>query len=90
MKEVWKYPLRLLDGQQVVKMPTGAEVLSVGIQGSTPTIWAEVDPAAKMEPRYFQVHGTGHPISNGGVFVGTAVGVPFVWHVYEHAIEHKN
>ena len=90
MKTVWKYRLDLLDGQQVIKMPKGAQVLSVDMQHDQPTLWAEVDSEAPMEPRYFQVHGTGHPIANGGVFVGSAVGVPFVWHIYEHAIEHQN
>ena len=90
MKTIWKYPLDLLDGQQVLKMPKGAKILSIDIQGGLPTLWAEVDPEANPEARYFQVHGTGHPISNGSAFVGSAVGVPFVWHIYEHAIEHKN
>lgn len=90
MKTIWKYPLNLSDGQQVHKMPKGGTVLCVHMQYGLPTLWAEVDPDEAMEPRYFQVHGTGHPVANGGVFVGTAVGNHFVWHIYEHAVEHTN
>lgn len=90
MKSVWKYILQPKDGQQVFLMPKGATILSVAMQHGVPMMWVEVDKEVSREPRNFQVHGTGEPILNGGVFVGSAVGVPFVWHIYEHAIKHKN
>jgi hypothetical protein len=83
MKTIYKYPLQLADGAQEVKMPKGAHLVHVDLQHGDPTLWAEVDTEAASEVRLFQVHGTGHPIKHDGNYVGTAVGVPFVWHVYE-------
>lgn len=83
MKTIWKYPLQLKGGAQRAEMPAGARVIHVAQQHGTPTLWAEVDDDNPTEARLFTVHGTGHPIKHAGRYVGTAVGVPFVWHVYE-------
>jgi len=92
MQTIWKYQLDLKDDRHIIPMPKGATIISLGMQHGLPTFWAEVDPAAQIEPRYFQVHGTGHPIANGGTFIGTALSPtnPFVWHIYEHSKEHRN
>jgi hypothetical protein len=59
VRAVWKYELSspVLTG---IMMPRGAEVLSVMVQGSTPCIWALVDPEAEAEQRTFLTVGTGH------------------------------
>lgn len=92
MKTIWKYQLALTDGQQVLAMPKGARILHLGYQNQVPTLWAEVDSEADKEPRYFQIHGTGHPVANGGTYLGTvqASSSIFVWHVYDHGTEHTN
>jgi len=50
-------------------------------------VWALVDPTEPDEERVFEVVGTGHPVDPVAPlerkFVGTSVGHPFVWHVFE-------
>lgn len=82
MKYIWKYPLKLTDDMQAIGMPMSARIVHVALQGQTPTLWAEIDPDAPITERNFSVHGTGHPIKSGE-YVGTCVGTPFVWHIYE-------
>jgi hypothetical protein len=43
----------------LIDMPQGAEILSVGEQYDTLTMWAMVDPEAPMVRRHVAVHGTG-------------------------------
>lgn len=83
MKTVWKYQLVIRDGLQHLSIPEGARIVHVGMQWDTPTFWLEVNPEAALEFRTFQVYGTGHEIPNSNIFIGTAVGNPFVWHIYE-------
>lgn len=94
---IWKFTLAVTDRQSVV-MPRDARVLSVGAQddptGATVQLWAEVDPTADREQRYFAIVGTGNPRPRdpdaptsrpGGSFLGTVItaGGALVWHVYE-------
>lgn len=90
MTKIYKYPLRIVD-RQTVMMPDGARILSVGHQGDAGDLamWARVDPSAKLQPRYFVIHGTGHPCeaTDASRFIGTVLmqmhGAPLVWHVFE-------
>jgi hypothetical protein len=73
-----------------LQLPRGALVLSVGCQGDSLFLWAEVQPEAReKESRHFVVYGTGHEIpETAGVvrkFIGTAQmhGGSLVWHVFE-------
>ena len=53
-------------------MPDGARVLSVGNQGLTPVLWAEVDPDAEGVRRWFYTYGTGNvQIDEDHVYIGT-------------------
>lgn len=83
--QVWKFPLY---PDTTMKMPKGAKVLTVQVQGSGPCIWALVDP---MEPEYeervYSVVGTGW---NADVDVSNYVGTfqllepdGLVFHVFE-------
>ena len=92
MTTVWKYPLRLADGVQVLNMPRGARLLSAHDQQGTPTLWMLVDAANPVEERRFVVHGTGHPVSlpmdDAFIdFVGSCHDAArgLVWHVFEVA-----
>lgn len=88
MKTVWKFPLKVIDGPQVVSMPLGARALKVDLDPAIDgeiAIWAEVFPAAQASRHEFVVHGTGHPIEVDDRYVGTAMINGFVWHVYEVA-----
>ena len=81
---IYKYKLAVVD-EQVVNMPAGARVLSVGGQEGELVAWALVDQAATPEPIMFTVFGTGVPVprsvrpqlgytahGTAGDFVGTA------------------
>jgi hypothetical protein len=82
---IWKFPLEVLDAQQV-EMPEGAKILHVGAQDHRMWIWAQVWPGNLLTPRWFRIIGTGHPIEDGvGDHVGSVVLGSFVWHVFEVA-----
>ena len=84
---ILKYALAL--GDEVhVRLPEGAEVLTVGAQDNVLQLWTLVDPAEKvMAKRTFRIAGTGHEIAEGHQkrYIGTAFthGGSLVWHVFE-------
>lgn len=43
MQRIYKYPIETVDQQQV-KMPDGAQILTVQVQNGKPCLWAMVDP----------------------------------------------
>ena len=81
MRTIWKYPL---DGiRSMYDIPDGI-VRHVDEQNGQVMLWIEVDPAAELTRRTFQIIGTGHEeIEPGFVYLGTVPIGPFVWHVYE-------
>jgi hypothetical protein len=83
MKTIWKYPLEVTDYQNV-RMPEGAEILSVADQYGVICVWALVDPEADLENRMFYIFGTGNPVSETlpWQFVGSVQQNIFVWHVF--------
>lgn len=88
MKRIFKYDLKIADYQEI-KMPIGAEVLSVQLQDGDLKIWAIVDPEKEVEVRHFEIYGTGHELSNNGPrkFLGTVQQNTYmcmVWHVFEY------
>jgi hypothetical protein len=84
--QIWKWTLELTD-EQVVMMPAGAEILSVGVQHEELRVWAKVDPGEVLGPRQFCMYGTGHPMQTElpQRFIGTVQmhGGCLVLHVYE-------
>ena len=70
-------------------MPTGAEILHVGMQRGTLYLWAKVDPDAARSNREFMVAGTGQPPNrrlDDAVHRGTVLDPSrdgMVWHVFE-------
>jgi hypothetical protein len=85
-KAIWKFEID--DAfDTCIKMPKGAEVLSIQNQNNTICIWALVIPSNEPEDRYFEVFGTGHPIHCDigieRVFIGTVQVDSFVWHIFE-------
>jgi nitrite reductase/ring-hydroxylating ferredoxin subunit len=84
-RTVFKYALDLTD-DQLVRMPTGAEVIHVNEQDGNLCIWVTVDPHAPMERRRFFVHGTGHEVNcMASRHIGSAHlhGGKIVLHVFE-------
>lgn len=58
MQTIWKFPLKLTD-RQMIKMPSGAKLLSVQMQGDQAMLWAQVDTERTMVQRSIVVYGTG-------------------------------
>ena len=60
MQSIYKYQLETT-AAQVLKMPTGAKILSVQIQLGLITIWALIDLYSKdiLEERVFLIYNTG-------------------------------
>ena len=82
-REIWKYPLEH-GTEQHIRMPKGAEVLTVQIQNDHVCMWAEVSPDEPLEERRFHVIGTGHRMpADAWHYLGTIQQGPFVWHIYE-------
>ena len=85
MKTIYKYQLRVIDDIQEVTMPENSKIIYAANQAGFLTFWAEVqeDKIGAGVTRLFLVHGTGHPIHDNEVYVGSVIQPPFVWHIYE-------
>jgi hypothetical protein len=85
-RTIWKYTLDVLD-EQVIRMPRGAQVLTIQAQHNRPQIWALVSPDAALEARTFACFGTGHPFEGGSslAYLGTyqIEAGALVFHVFE-------
>jgi len=99
-RAIWKYTIGFLQGGfGEFDIPDPGFITAVGNEGPDVVVfWAEVDPSprARTSQRSFQIHGTGHPIPEGQVYVGTTQTVITtdsprghnhrsgpVWHLYE-------
>lgn len=87
-KLIYKFELETTDNQ-TIKMPIGAEILTVQTQNEVPYLWALVDPTESGEKRYIEVFGTGHEVHYDiGIsrkYIGTYQlhGGSLVFHVFE-------
>jgi hypothetical protein len=85
---VWRYMLPITD-EPVVRMPAGAQALSVGPSrtgGESIDLWVLVALDADEETREFRLVGTGHPLPDDcGRFIGTTHSHDgaLIWHVFE-------
>lgn len=70
MKTIHKYPLDVVDSQEVI-MPTNSRILTVQVQQDTPCLWAEVDTTLESTARVIVTRGTGHPLSENMVYLGS-------------------
>lgn len=63
MSAIWKYPLtpeHTLYGSSVIRMPKGAEVLTVQMVRGIPVIYVRIDdPSEDWEERRFVAYPTG-------------------------------
>lgn len=86
MTTIWKFPLRITDSQEI-KIPDGAQILSVQVQDGQPCIWALLDETAKTYSRKIGMFGTGHPMPKefAGKYIGTYQlrNGDVVFHVFE-------
>ena len=88
MKKIYKYQLEVTDYQDI-KVPVGAEFISVVSQRNDLVAYFLVDPTeSDMLTKTFHIIGTGHPIYDNDLieykFVGTYLthGDNLVWHVF--------
>lgn len=89
-KQIWKYELQN-EGVQELKMPKGADILTVQTQYEKPCLWALVNPDAVEVSRGFMIYGTGHPVPTEPYphkYIGTyqLSGGALVFHVFEFTI----
>ena len=86
MQTIWKFDLNGPQDRQTINMPLGATILSVQMQGSTPSIWALVDDAeARVGKRIIHIVGTGFPCPGlvARQFLATVQAGRFVWHLFD-------
>ena len=88
MNSIWKFPLNP-NSPTLVEMPAGTQILSMQLQGGTPTLWALVDTEAPRVTRHFAIYGTGWEFDySPGTHVGTfqMAGGSLVFHVFDQGV----
>jgi hypothetical protein len=81
---VWKYPIALVADEQVIGVPVRSRCVHVAIQHGVITMWRLVeDPNTEMTDRRFVIRGTGHPVEEQAMHLGTVLDGAFVWHLFE-------
>jgi hypothetical protein len=89
MRTVFKYPLALVDVQEV-ELPAEAEILHVAEQLGSLMLWANVETDNDLVSRRLAVVGTGHhaPSPTEARHIGTVLtGIGLVWHIFEELEE---
>ena len=84
---IYKYPIKITD-EQIVMLPSGAEILTAQFQGHTLCLWAQVEEKLSVaKGRTIEVFGTGQPMSMryNRRYIGTAQqsGGSLIWHIFE-------
>lgn len=88
MRTIWKFTLAL-GGHQSIRMPKGAQIIALQMQGGMPQIWAVVNPREdEVVHREFVTYGTGHAFNVAGepkTYIGTYQldDGALVFHVFE-------
>ena len=81
---IYKYPLELTTSN-TLRLPFGAELLLVGLQGGVINVWAKVeDSEEEFEDHHIRIYGTGHLLSDSEKeYLGSVFQGGYVWHIYE-------
>lgn len=86
MITIWKYEVEPDLVNQVYKMPSGAQIVSFGLdpQGAM-CFWAIVDDTHTLEEHAVACIGTGWDANFGALalFVGSVTKGPYVWHLFD-------
>lgn len=80
MKTIYKYQLPAVGA---LKLPLGAQILTVQLQNGSPTLWALVKPDNTLVNRTISIVGTGWDIESNVKYINTYMDGPFVWHAFE-------
>lgn len=83
MRTIYKYPIADAENQRL-DLPENARILSLQMQGSTPTLWALVDPHARIRSRRVSIFGTGWDATaaESMTYLGTVQDAGLVWHFF--------
>lgn len=88
-RQIFKYPLRIKFGLQLVPMTPRADILHVGTQFDSTRhdnvicLWAVHDDELRDASRQFIVLGTGGEVPGRSSHIGTVQVGEFVWHIFE-------
>lgn len=85
-KTVYKYGPLAARREQLIFMPSDAELLCVQLQHGEPFVWALVDPGKPQAARRLALLGTGHPMPEEKLsYVGTfqLAGGDFIVHLFD-------
>lgn len=84
---VYKYPLKFVDGGQIVGLPAQHHIVHVGLDPEgTACVWALVDPGHQPDAVTVYVVGTGQRLPpHAGTHIGSFADSPFIWHVFRAA-----
>jgi len=89
MRTIHKHTLDVRDtATWRIELHEGAKLLHVDVQDNRNVFvqtWWEVETDRPVVTRAFRVAGTGEPLPQHCHHIGTALGAPFVWHLYEYA-----
>ena len=82
METIYKYPL---GPETILKLPPGAQPLTVQLQDGESMLWVKLDPAAPTISRHFRCVGTGHIITDGDrlTYIATFQLDGVVFHAFE-------
>lgn len=71
-KTIHRYQLNCSGLREEVKMPEGAELLTVDVRDGDVHLWAQVDTRNPEKTRLVTCYGTGQPTPNNpGKYIGT-------------------
>lgn len=88
MRTIYKYRI-VPDDAHTLRLPIGAEFLSIQEQHGSPQAWFLIDPDEKVSvKRFFRVYGTGHDMPDDpGKYLGTFQlhGGSLVFHLFEES-----
>lgn len=86
MNSIWKYQLEV-ERRQIVYMPVGAKIVSLGVQNEYPVMWVSVDTDAEPKARIFTLVTTGERYEPQQAVVGTVtIREWFVAHILDGAV----
>lgn len=81
VRTIHKFPIG-----QPIEAPADAKVVLIGAQGNRVCVWLEIETTKPTARRLFSMYGTGHPIPDSAVHVGSFQDGSFVWHIYERVL----
>lgn len=90
MTTIFKFPLRPIVGPQELQLNSGYKLLTVQMQGSTPTLWALVDTENKPVTTTIDILFTGVEIEVPATevlmawhYIGTVQNAGIVAHIFD-------